>query len=123
MFCTTQCPSRTVDKLGGVGSRARISRVCNASTQLGSAIRGGTDRVHDLFHCVVVAVWCIVMAWHGSDSFSSVSMFVEIGARIVKLAGGFGLGSMAKACPRIAVAQASYSPPVRWFYWEPAAAK
>ena len=52
-----------------------------------------------------------------------VTTFVEIVARIVKLAGGFGLGSMAKACPRIAVAQASYSPPVRWFYWEPAAAK
>lgn len=30
-----------------------------------------------------------------------VSFFVEIGARIVKLAGGFGLGSMAKACLRM----------------------
>jgi len=107
VFCATDYPHGTSDKLREAGDRGRNPWASNATARpdhLRGARRAG---VHVLFYCLRVVVTYIVMGEHDSDLHGLWSFFAEIGARVAKLAGGFVLGSMAKAWLRMSVAQAS----------------
>jgi hypothetical protein len=107
VFCATPRLNRTSDSLRGVGGRSRVPRVSNVSTPPGRDDGGNEPFVHGLFHCFIVVVCYTAMVQWDAAPRGLAFYVVEFGARIVNLACGFALGSMAKTCRRMSVALAS----------------
>jgi hypothetical protein len=94
--CVIQSPDRVSDNLREAGT-GRRHRLASNATAAPRTIGGTWSAVHGLFLRALALALFVGVAFGAVFGNVSVTANVEIGARIVVMAGGTALGTMAKA--------------------------